>query len=239
LGRWFKLEQSNTELQRRGFKVVAAQLPLTSLSDDVTVLRRVLHSQDAPVVLVGHSYGGAVITAAAAGDPKVKALVFVAAIVPDEGETVGEIFGRVAPHPKAPELQPYDDGLLWVTADAFRNAIAPDASPEETTLMAATQKPIALKCLGEPMTRPASKEKPSWFLIAEKDRMVSPETQRYTAERMKSRIVSLPVDHSPLASQPDAVIGLISDGQPAFRAVNKENQVTDVVIGNPRQSPRA
>ncbi len=77
--------------------------------------------------------------------------------------------------------------------------------------MAATQKPIALKCLGEPMTKPAWKEKPSWFLIAEKDRMVSPETQRYTAERMKSRIVALPVDHSPLASQPNAVIGLISD----------------------------
>jgi len=113
-----------TELQRRGFKVVATQLPLTSLSDDVTALRRVLRSQDAPVVLVGHSYGGAVITAAAAGDPKVKALVYVAAIVLDGGETVGEIFRRVAPHPKAPKLQPDDDGLLWVTSDAFRNAIA-------------------------------------------------------------------------------------------------------------------
>jgi pimeloyl-ACP methyl ester carboxylesterase len=200
-----------TELQRRGFKVVAAQLPLTSLTDDVTALRRVLRNQDAPVVLVGHSYGGAVITAAAAGDPKVKALVYVAAVVPDEGETVGEIFGRVAPHPKAPKLQPDSDGLLWVTADAFRNAIAPDASTEETSLMAATQKPIALKCLGEPMTQPAWKEKPSWFLIAENDRMVAPETQRYTAERMKSRIVSLPVDHSPMASQPNAVIDLISD----------------------------
>jgi pimeloyl-ACP methyl ester carboxylesterase len=141
----------------------------------------------------------------------VKVLVYVAAIVPDEGETVGEIFGRVAPHAKAPKLRPDDDGLLWVTADAFRNAIAPDASPAETTLMAATQKPIALKCLDEPMTKPAWKEKPSWFPIAEKDRMVSPETQRYTAERMKSRIVALPVDHSPWASQPNAVIGLISD----------------------------
>ncbi len=140
-----------------------------------------------------------------------KALVYVAAIVPDEGETVGEIFGRVAPHPKAPRLQPDCDGLLWVTADAFRNAIAPDASTEETILMAATQKPIALKCLGEPMTQPAWKEKPSWFLIAENDRMVSPETQRYTAERMKCKVVSLPVDHSPMASHPGAVIGLISD----------------------------
>ena len=200
-----------TELQRRGFKVVAAQLPLTSLTDDATALRRVLRRQDTPVVLVGHSYGGAVVTAAAGDDPRIKALVYVAAIVPDEGETVGEIFGRVAPHPKAPKLQPDSDGLLWVSADAFRDAIAPDASTEETTLMAAIQKPIALECLGERMTQPAWRKKPSWFLIAENDRMVAPETQRYTAERMKSRIVSLPIDHSPMASHPDAVIGLISD----------------------------
>jgi pimeloyl-ACP methyl ester carboxylesterase len=200
-----------TELQRRGFKVVAAQLPLTSLTDDATALRRVLRRQDTPVVLVGHSYGGAVVTAAAGEDSQVKALVYVAAIVPDEGETVGEIFGCVAPHPKAPKLQPDSDGLLWVTADAFRDAIAPDASTEETALMAAIQKPIALECLGERMTQPAWKRKPSWFLIAENDRMVAPETQLYTAERMKSRIVSLPIDHSPMASRPDAVIGLISD----------------------------
>jgi|SRR5579864_7636205 len=200
-----------SELHRRGFNVVAPQIPLTSLSDDVTALRRVLRSQDGPVVLVGHSYGGAVITAAAAGDPKVKALVYVAAVAPDEGETVGHLFHRAAPHPKAPKLQPDEDGLLWVTADAFRDAIAQDASPEEVTLMAATQKPIALKCLGEPIAKAAWKEKPSWFLIAENDRMVSPDTQRYEAERMKSKVVSLPVDHTPLASLPDAVIGLITD----------------------------
>jgi pimeloyl-ACP methyl ester carboxylesterase len=200
-----------SKLQRQGYNVVAAQLPLTSLSDDVTALRRVLRSQDGPVVLVGHSYGGAVVAAAAADDPKVKALIFIAAVVPDEGETVGQIFHRAASHPKAPKLQPDEDGLLWVTVDAFRNAIAPDASPEETALMAAAQKPIALKCLGEPLTKAAWREKPSWFLIAENDRMVSPETQRYTAVRMKSEIVSLPVDHTPLASQPGAVVDLIAD----------------------------
>ena len=99
-----------TELQRRGFKVVAAQLPLTSLTDDATALRRVLRPQDTPVVLVGQAYAGAVITTAAGDDPQVKALVYVTAIVPDKGETVGEIFGRVAPHPKAPKLQPDSDG---------------------------------------------------------------------------------------------------------------------------------
>jgi len=204
---WNKVTE---ELQRKGFKVVAAQIPLTSLTDDVAVLKRVFLQQKGPVVLAGHSYGGAVITAAAAGNPSVKALVYIAAVVPDEGETVGDVFHRVPPHPRAPRLQADADGFLWLTADDFRSAVAPDASASETALMAATQKPIALKCLGEPMTSPAWREKPSWFLIAEKDLMVSPDTQRFTAARMKSNVVSLPVDHTPLASKPGAVVDLIT-----------------------------
>jgi len=198
-----------SELQRRNFQVVAAQIPLTSLSDDVAVLKRVLRAQKSPVVLVGHSYGGAVISAAAVGDKNVKALVFVAAVVPGEGETVGEVFTRKAPHPKAPKLEPDEDGFLWLKVDAFREAVAPNASIEETALMAVNQKPISLKCLTEPTKSPGWKEKPSWFLIAENDRMVSPETQRSTAERMQSKIVSLLVDHMPLASSPTAVSDVI------------------------------
>jgi pimeloyl-ACP methyl ester carboxylesterase len=204
---WNKVTE---ELQRKGFPVVAAQIPLTSFTDDVAVLKRVLLRQKGPIVLVGHSYGGAVITAATAANSNVKALVYVAAIVPDEGETVGDVFRCVPPHPSAPQLQPDADGFLWLTVDAFRNAFAPDATTSETALMAAAQKPISVKCLGEPMTKPAWKEKPSWFLIAEKDIMLSPETQRFTAARMKSKIVSLPVDHHPLASKPDAVTDLIT-----------------------------
>jgi len=200
-----------TELQKRGFEVVAAQIPLTSFGEDVAALRRVLRRHNGPVVLVGHSYGGAVVTAAGTGDQNVKALVYIAAIVPDEGETVGDIFGRVPPHPTAPKLQPDQDGFFWLKVDDFRNAVAPDASAEETAVMAAAQKPIAAKCLVEPMTQPAWKEKPSWFLIANNDIMVSPETQRFTAQRMKSTVVSLPVDHNPLRSQPKAVADLISD----------------------------
>jgi pimeloyl-ACP methyl ester carboxylesterase len=205
---WNKVTE---ELQRHGFQVVAAQIPLSSFSDDVAVLRKVLVRQEGPVVLAGHSYGGAVITAAAASNPNVKALVYIAAIVPDEGETVGDVFHRVPPHPSAPKLRPDVDGFLWLNVDAFRTAVAPDASSSETALMAATQKPIALQCLSEPMTEPAWKEKPAWFLIAENDRMVSPETQRFTAERMKSKFVSLPVDHTPLASKPAAVAELICE----------------------------
>jgi pimeloyl-ACP methyl ester carboxylesterase len=203
---WNKVTE---ELQRKGVNVVAAQIPLTSFTDDVASLRKVLLRQEDPLVLAGHSYGGAVITAAAAGNPKVKALVYIAAVVPDEGETVGDVFHRIAPHASAPKLQPDADGFLWLNVEAFRAAVAPDASLSETALMAATQKPISLTCLGEPMGKPAWKEKPSWFLIAEKDRMVSPETQRFTAGRMKSKIISLPVDHTPLASKPAAVADLI------------------------------
>jgi pimeloyl-ACP methyl ester carboxylesterase len=112
------------ELQRKGFNVVAAQMPLTSFTDDVAVLKKVLLRQKGPIVLAGHSYGGAVITAAAAGNPHVKALVYIAAIVPDEGETVGDVFRRVPPHPSAAKLQPDADGFLWLTVDAFRNAFA-------------------------------------------------------------------------------------------------------------------
>ena len=198
-------------LDAEGFRVVSAQIPLTSFSDDVAALKRVLRRQSGRVILVGHSYGGAVMTAAAADDPNVHVLVYVAAIVPDEGETVGEVFGREAAGAKAPTLQPDEDGFLWVTVDAFRNAVAPDATEEETSLMAANQKPIAVKCLGEPMGRPAWRQKPSWFLIAENDRMVSPKTQRFLAERMRSTIVSLPVDHFPVLSAPEAVSRLILD----------------------------
>jgi pimeloyl-ACP methyl ester carboxylesterase len=198
------------ELQQNGFKVVAAQIPLTSFTDDVAVLKKVLLRQKGAIVLAGHSYGGAVITAAAAGNPSVKALIYIAAVVPDEGETVGDVFHRVPPHPSAPKLEPDADGFIWLTVDAFRSAVAPNASASETALMAATQKPIALKCLAEPMTNPAWREKPTWFLIAERDLMVSPETQRFTAARMKSNVVSLPMDHTPMASKPDAVADLIT-----------------------------
>ena len=211
---WFDGSSWNrvaTKLRREGFRVVAAQIPLTSLADDVAAVRRVLGRQEGPVVLVGHSYGGAVITAAATGHAEVKALVYIAAIVPDEGENVGQVFQRLPRSPEAPALQPDADGFLWVSADAFRNAIAPDAAPEEAELMAGAQKPISVNCLGEIMTKPAWREKPSWFLIAEKDRMVSPSTQRFLAERMGSKVVSLPVDHTPLASEPGAVAKLIAD----------------------------
>jgi pimeloyl-ACP methyl ester carboxylesterase len=198
------------ELRAHGLRVVAAQIPLTSLADDATAVRRHLDRATGPVVLVGHSYGGAVITAAGAGNPKVAALVYVAAIVPDASETVGAIFTRAAPHPLAPALAPDEDGLLWVDERAFRDAIAPDAPNDESALLAASQKPIAVACLSEPMGAPAWREKPSWFLVAEADRMVSPATQHFTARRMGAEIVAVPTDHWPLASAATTVSALIT-----------------------------
>ena len=198
-----------------GVPSAAVQLPLTSLSDDAAAVRAVIDRQAGPVVLVGHSYGGAAATVAGAGNEKVKAIVYVAAIVPDERETVGAVFQRAPAHPDAPALAPDAAGFLWVDPSAFTAAIAPDAAPAETALLAAVQKPISVKCLGEPLSAAAWREKPSYFLIAENDRMVAPETQRFLARRMGSKTISMPVDHTPLLSAPDAIVDLIVEASSA------------------------
>ena len=203
-------------LQDLGFQVRSAQIPLSSLSEDVAALKRLLRQVEGPVVLVCHSYAGAVITAAGADNPQVKALVYVAAIAPDEGETVGELFHRAEPQPNTrPQLVPDEDGFLWVAAGGFADAVAPAASAEETAVMQINQHPIALKCLGEPMTAPAWKQKPSWFLVAEKDRMISAAMQRFMADRMKARVHSRNTDHTPLASDPESVVQVIAEAADA------------------------
>jgi len=197
--------------QKQGIQVFAVQIPLTSLSDDVAARRRALQRTSGPVVLVGHSYGGAVITAAASGEPKVRTLVYIAAMAPAEGETVGQLLHRAPPHPSAPQLAPDEEGLIWMTAAGFSNAVAHESSAEETAVMAATQKPISVKCLGEQMTKPAWIEKPSWFLIALGDRMIAPETQRFMAQRAGGDEVELNVDHTPLNSAPERVVQIIAE----------------------------
>ena len=203
-------------LEKLGLRVRSAQIPLTSLADDVAALKRLLRQVEGPVVLAGHSYAGAVITATVADNPEVKALVYIAAIVPDEGESVGALFQRAEPRPNTrPELAPDADGFLWLPPGSFATAIAPDASGEEADLMQINQHPIALKCLGEPMTAAGWKDKPSWFLLAEKDRMISPEMQRFMAGRIKATIRSLGVDHTPLASAPESVVRVIVEAADA------------------------
>ena len=198
-------------LQRRGMQVVAVQIPLTSLSDDIATVRRILKRVSGPVVLVGHSYGGAVITAAGSGDPNVRALVYIAAMAPDEGETVGELLHRAAPHASAPVLVPDKDALLWMSAKGFADAVAHGSFADDALLMAATQKPIAIKCIEEQMTKPAWKEKPSSFLVAARDRMIAPQTQRFMAHRTGGHVHEVEVDHTPLASAPDQVVAIITE----------------------------
>ena len=149
----------------------------------MAALDRTLERIEGPVVLVGHAYAGAVI--AATRDEKVKSLVYMAALAPDEGETVADVFYRAEPHPQAPKLAPDRHGLIYLPESAFAAAFAHNASAEEQQVLAAVQRPIA-GCIGVKLGQPLWKERPSWFLVAEQDRMIVPDTQRFMAERMKA-----------------------------------------------------
>jgi pimeloyl-ACP methyl ester carboxylesterase len=196
-----------SKLRSNQIKAVTAPIPLTSLDKDVAALDRVLERVAGPVVLVGHAYAGAVI--ASTRDPKVKALVYVAALAPDEGETVADVFYRNAPHPQAPQLAPDCHGLIWLPEEAFAAAFAQNATAEEQALLAAVQRPISPACISVPVGRPLWKDLPSWYLLAEQDRMIPAETQRFMAERMQARLSMQPVDHTPGVTAPDAVVDLI------------------------------
>jgi len=194
-------------LERKGLRVIAAPIPLTSLGDDVAAVKRTLARTNGPVVLAGHAYAGAVI--GAVDDERVKALVYIAALAPAEGETVAQVFYRDERHPKSPELAPDADGFIWMPEEGFGNAFAHHATAEQIALSAAVQRPIALKCIQEPVPKPAWKSKPSWFLIAEEDRMINPKTQHYMAERMGATVRSTRADHTPMYTAADLVIDLI------------------------------
>jgi pimeloyl-ACP methyl ester carboxylesterase len=204
-------------LRRQGLKVTCAPIPLTSLTDDIAALQRVIERTTGPIVLTGHAYGGAVI--AGADDDRVKSLVYVAALAPDEGETVADVFYRAAPHPDAPHLAPDEHGFIWMPEEGFCHAVAHKASQDQVTLMSAVQRPIALKCIQEKSPAPAWRTKPSWFLLAEEDRMIVPETQRFMAERMGATIRSHAVDHSPMYTAPNLVVDVVLEA--AREAVRK------------------
>src|SRR5260370_32041949 len=151
-------------LEERGLNVIAAPIPLTSLSDDAAALKRAISRTKGPVIVAGHAYAGAVI--AAANEERVKALVYVAALAPEEGETVAQLFYRDEAHPQSPKLAADKDGWIWMPEEGFANAFAHHATPDQIAICKAVQRPIALKCIQEPASRPAWKSKPSWFLIA-------------------------------------------------------------------------
>ncbi|WP_038387501.1 alpha/beta fold hydrolase [Bradyrhizobium elkanii] len=188
-----------------GITAVAAPLPLTSLADDVAALNRTLDRVAGPVVLVGHAYAGAVI--AGTRSPRAKALVYVAALAPDEGETVADVFYRLPPHPFAPKLAPDANGLIWLPESAF----AQGARSEDLAVLAAVQRPISPACITVPVGRPLWKDVPSWFLVPEDDRMIAPQTQRGMAARMQATVRSHPVDHTPIVTAPKLVTDIIRE----------------------------
>lgn len=211
-------------LERDGLRVIAAPIPLTSLGDDTAALKRALARTEGPVILTAHAYAGAVI--GTVNDERVKALVYIAALAPDEGETVADVFYRNEQHPLAPKLAPDADGLIWMPDDGFKNAFSQHATADQIAVSAAVQRPLALKCIQEPVPTPAWRSKPSWFLIAEEDRMINPKTQHFMGERMKATTRSFAVDHTPLLSAPQKVVDIILEAKRAVSSANVRQEAS-------------
>ena len=188
-------------LQAKGQHAVAVQNPLSSIADDVASTNRLINAQDGPVLLVGHSYGGAVITEAG-NNPKVAGLVYVAAFAPEEGETLGGMAQKFPPTPGLAEIQPIEDGFLLLTPKGVLESFAQDLKPEEKNLVLATQG-------ATPIKKAAWHSKPSWSVIASNDRMISPEQESSTAKRMGAKILTLPSSHLPMLSHPEEVADFV------------------------------
>lgn len=197
------------ELNKRGFDDLhAVENPLTSLADDAERTRKMVEQIDGPVLLVGHSYGGAVITES--GDlPNVAGLVYIAAFAPDAGESPGQI-SQENPPAAFDNIAPDSDGYLWIKQDAFHESFAQDLTPEEALVMAVTQKAPLGSTFGDTVTAPAWRAKPSWYQVSTADRMIHPDNERRMAQRMNPRkTIELDAGHASLASQPGPVTDLI------------------------------
>lgn len=198
-------------LARKGYQsVYAVENPLTSLADDAERTRKMIAQQKAPVLLVGHSYGGAVITEA--GDqPNVVGLVYIAAFAPDAGESPGGITAKNPPVAAA-NLAPDSDGYLWIKQDKFHASFCQDLTAEEALVMAVPQKAPLASTFEDKVTAPAWKKKRSWYQISSQDRMISPENERWMAERLGAKkVITLGSSHASLASMPDEVVALIDE----------------------------
>jgi pimeloyl-ACP methyl ester carboxylesterase len=195
-------------LQAKGFHVVAVQNPLTSLTDDVAATKRAIALQDGPVLLVGHSYGGVVITEAG-NDPKVVGLVYVAALAPSEGESVASVTKPFPPAPLGGEARADAEGFLTLSPKGIAEDFAQDLPDKEKQLLTATQSPTAAAVFGATVTTAAWKTKPSWCVIASNDRAVSPELEKAEAAAMKAASITLPSSHVPMLSHPKEVADFI------------------------------
>jgi pimeloyl-ACP methyl ester carboxylesterase len=196
-------------LRKENFSVSVVQHPTISLTDDVQATRRVLAEQNGPVILVGHSYGGAVITEAG-NDPKVVALVYIAGWIPDKGESVSSLIkDLIPPSAPAPPILPPQDGFLLLDKAKFPASFAADVDPERAAFMADSQVPWGLAAVSATISEPAWKAKQSWSLVASEDRMTPPDAQRFMSNRAGATVVEVAGSHAVFVSQPDAVANLI------------------------------
>jgi pimeloyl-ACP methyl ester carboxylesterase len=197
-------------LYRAGHRAIAAQNPLTSLADDVANARKLAEWMGGPTLLVGHSYGGAVITGAGHA-PNVVGLVYIAAFAPAEGESLTSILAADDPAPGAASVGPaFDDDFLWQDQDTFRDSFCQDLDETESLVMATTQRPLARRCYEDHSGDPAWTTRPSWYQVSSQDRMIRPETQRWMAQRIDAReTIELDTSHASFATRPTEVLELI------------------------------
>jgi pimeloyl-ACP methyl ester carboxylesterase len=195
-------------LKKNGYKVSIVQNPTISLEDDVAATKRVLAAQDGPAILVGHSYGGAVITEAG-NDPKVAGLVYISAFAPDKGESVASLIKDAPPGAPVPPILPPQDGYLSLDKTKFSAAFAADVDEEKAAFMADSQVPWGVGALSGTISEPAWKKKPSWYLVATEDKMIPPAAQRSMSQRAGATVTEVKGSHAIYVSQPDAVVALI------------------------------
>jgi len=213
-------------LQATGMHVTAVQNPLPSIADDVAATNRIINAQDGPVLLAGHSYGGAVITEAG-NNPKVVGLVYVAAFAPDEGETLAGMASGFPTPPALGELRQIEDGFLLLTEKGVHEDFAQDLSTSEKNVVFATQAATHASLLSTPITAAAWHTKPSWFVIASNDRCISPEQERSTAKRMGAKTLTLPTSHVAMLAQPAKVADFMIEAAASLSA-NATSNLTAV-----------
>ena len=204
-------------LTARGLKAIAVQNPLSSLADDVKAAHRVIEMQEGPVLLAGHSWGGAVITEAG-NHPQVKGLVYVAAGAPDSGQSFQEWWKDYEPTPGASEIKPYGDGYVALTPEGVRKHFVQDVPAAEADIIYATQGPLAVRCFSDKISTAAWRSKPSWYIVAANDETIPPAVERDSAARMKAQTQVLQSSHVPMLSQPEAVADFIVTAAAAIDA---------------------
>jgi pimeloyl-ACP methyl ester carboxylesterase len=205
-------------LQAKGYNVIAPQFPESSLEADVTRLRQVLNRQDGPTVVVGHSYGGQIMTSLSTDAPNVVGLVYIAAFGLDEGETIGQLLAQGPPTPALAHLDIDEQGFAWIPEDDFVTYFAADVPPAKAKVMFAVQQALSASTLGDVMGVPAWKSVPSWYMVAANDQAIPPDAERLFAKRMGATTVEVPSSHVAMVSHPEDVIALTETAADALVA---------------------